>query len=142
MNAGAPRQTDCVEIAVALVRHEGRLLIGRRGNDGPLAGYWEFPGGKVEPGETPAEAAVRECLEETGLAVRVTERYPDVVHHYDYGSVHLHFFACAADAQQQLLPPRFRWVTPAELSHYTFPAANAAMIERLANSPESATGHR
>ena len=52
-----------VEIAIAVVEHEGRFLIGLRPPGAPLAGLWEFAGGKLEPGETPQMAAARECLE-------------------------------------------------------------------------------
>ena len=119
-------------IAIAVVKHEGKYLIGLRPAGVPLAGYWEFPGGKVQPGETPGEAAARECLEEAGLTVRVVGRYPDVEHDYPHGKLLMHFFACelAASATGPL-PDRFRWVRSAELSEYKFPPANARMLTAL-----------
>jgi len=121
-----------VRIAIAVVEHQGRFLIGRRPDHGPLAGLWEFPGGKIEPGETPQAAAARECLEETGLAVEVGPAYEEVSHRYEHGSVRLCFFACRPIADPHDLPERFRWVEPRELAEYAFPAANARLIERLA----------
>ncbi|MDP6469251.1 MAG: NUDIX domain-containing protein, partial [Pirellulaceae bacterium] len=59
-------------IAIAVVEHNGRFLVGMRPVETVLAGFSEFPGGKVEPNEVPAQAAVRECLEETGLEVEVS----------------------------------------------------------------------
>jgi 8-oxo-dGTP diphosphatase len=118
-------------IAIAVVQHAGRVLVGLRGDDVVLAGYWEFPGGKVGEGETPAAAAARECLEETGLAVRITGLLASVQHTYDYGPLALEFFAAEPlDAEQ---PPRapFRWVPLAELPQYRFPPANAEVIARL-----------
>jgi len=126
-HAHAPR----TPISVAVVEHEGRFLIGLRGPDGPLAGVWEFPGGKVKPGETPEAAAARECLEETGLAVRVTGSYPQIDYDYEHARVRLHFFACTPIEQQGPLPSRFRWVSRAELGQYTFPPANASLLALL-----------
>src|SRR5262245_23048023 len=81
-------------IAIAVVEHAGRYLVGRRPEGVPLAGLWEFPGGKVRDGETPEKAAASECLEETGLEVHVGQAYPEVVHAYEHGQVRLSFFAC------------------------------------------------
>ena len=65
--------SDVTSIAVAVVEHEGRVLIGQRPPGTALAGYWEFPGGKIGAGERAEEAARRECLEETGLITRTTD---------------------------------------------------------------------
>jgi mutator protein MutT len=127
-DASAPR----VEIAIAVVRDAaGRLLIGQRPAGAALAGLWEFPGGKLLAGETPEAAAVRECLEETGLAVRVVDRYATILHDYPHGRLRLHFFLCAPLGAECRLPARFRWVAAAELGQYTFPDANAPVTERL-----------
>ena len=119
------------EIAIAVVARDGEFLIGQRPAGVPLAGLWEFPGGKLLPGETPATAAARECQEETGLHVQVGEAYPDVVHDYDHGRLRLHFFACQpVDPDQTPLAP-FRWVARARLADYSFPAANARLVAWL-----------
>jgi 8-oxo-dGTP diphosphatase len=125
-----------VEIAVAVIEHEGRYLVGLRPAGAPLAGLWEFPGGKLQMGETPAAAAQRECWEETGLSVTAGAAYPTVEHEYAHGRLRLHFIACSLRdfAPGTLVPEvaeRFRWVPAAELSRYDFPAANAALIELL-----------
>ena len=80
-----------VQIAIAVVSWDDQFLIGQRGEGRELAGYWEFPGGKMHADETPAAAAERECLEETGLCVTAIDTYLDQVHEYDYGQLHLHF---------------------------------------------------
>lgn len=118
-------------IAIAVVEHEDRFLIGLRPEGVALAGYWEFPGGKVEPDESAEDAARRECLEETGVEVAVGEPYPDVVHQYDHGKVHLRFFACRAIASAQVHADRFRWVRRDELANYEFPPANAGLLNYL-----------
>jgi 8-oxo-dGTP diphosphatase len=118
-------------IAIAVVQHAGQVLVGRRGDSAALAGYWEFPGGKVLSGESPAAAAARECLEETGLAVHIIGPLASVKHTYDYGPLGLEFFTAEPlDAEQLPLAP-FRWVPLAELPQYRFPPANAEVIARL-----------
>ena len=121
-----------IPIAIAVVEHEGRFLIGQRPASAALAGYWEFPGGKIEPGETPAAAAIRECLEETGLVVEALFRYPTHVEEYGHGTVELHFIGCQV-ALPRILEPRqpFRWVARAELADLRFPAGNRRVLEQV-----------
>ena len=116
---------------MAVVVDDGRVLIGQRPAGVALAGLWEFPGGKIEPGESPAEAAVRECLEETGLVVTAAETLEETRHTYDHGTVHLYFVACKAhDASVSVQSP-FRWVNRRELGACEFPAANTNLVRRL-----------
>lgn len=121
-------------IAVAVVSHGGRVLIGRRPAGAALAGLWEFPGGKVHEGETPHDAAARECLEETGLAVRVAGLLAEVEHAYSHGLVRITFFA--ADPLDPAAPPRkpFRWVPMGELHQYQFPEANREVVAGLSQA--------
>jgi 8-oxo-dGTP diphosphatase len=120
-----------VEIAVAVVEHDGRFLVGRREAGAPLAGYWEFPGGKIQAGESPEDAAVRECLEETGLRVRVRGRHCAADYDYAHARVRLDFFDCEPLEPQAPLPARFCWVAAGELSRLAFPPANASLISQL-----------
>jgi 8-oxo-dGTP diphosphatase len=122
-------------IAIAVVEHEGRFLIGQRPEGVPLAGLWEFPGGKIEPGETPEAAAVRECLEETGLQVQPLFRYPVHTEQYDHGGVELHFIACRPLNEQAGCPKSpFRWVAQSELKQYEFPSGNRGLLKLLCDS--------
>lgn len=138
-------------IAVGVICDRERFLIGPRPAGGPLAGFWEFPGGKVEPGESPVDAVIRECLEETGYRVCVVGRYPDQLEHYDQGSVHLHFFACelaeqeGADEKSAEMPGTpFRWVPRAALGEFEFPRGNRRLLQILATGkpPESGSAPR
>ena len=90
-----------VPVAIAVVEDAGRVLIGRRPKGKPLGGYWEFPGGRVEPGETPEETAIRECQEETGLRVDVVGTYGCHEHEYSYDHVKLYFFACRPESTEE-----------------------------------------
>ncbi len=128
--------TARTEIAIAVVTRDGCLLIGKRPEGTTLEGYWEFPGGKVSPGESAAEAAARECLEETGLKVEVGAAYPPVDYDYPHARLRLSFFACTAVEQQRELPERFRWVPAVELAEYQFPPANDALVKLLVDSAQ------
>lgn len=126
MNSQGP-----MEIAVAVVRQGDMVLIGRRQEGTILGGYWEFPGGRIELGEAPEEAAARECLEETAIAIRVSGILAVVDHHYDHGALRLHFFDAVPVDRQPVPCVPFRWVPMAELDAYAFPPANAAVLKAL-----------
>ncbi len=121
------------QIAIAVVRHDDRFLIGQRPAGTPLAGCWEFPGGKVKTaeGESTQDAARRECLEETNVLVAVGGEYLAQVESYEHGAVHLHFFDCVPVDVTQTPREPFRWVARANLSDYTFPAGNRAILDLL-----------
>ena len=123
-------------IAVAVVEQDDHLLIGPRPAGVPLAGCWEFPGGKIQPGETPAQAAVRECQEETGLQVRALGSYLTHVQHYEHGCLRLHFIRCQPIDDRPTAAQPFVWVPRSALSQYTFPAGNRRLLERLVGERE------
>ena len=120
------------DIAIAVVEHEGRFLIGQRPDGVALAGLWEFPGGKVEPGESPAVAAMRECAEETGLAIEVLGEYPAHTHAYEHDEVRLHFFRCRAIGDEVAPRAPFIWVERERLRGYEFPRGNDGLLALLA----------
>jgi 8-oxo-dGTP diphosphatase len=126
-------------IAIAVVEHEGCFLIGQRPEGVPLAGLWEFPGGKIQPGETPEAAAVRECVEETGLAVEPRCRYPENIQQYDHGQVELYFIACSliSEGSSEVQPP-FCWVRCEDLNRFEFPSGNAGLLRILSKSGSKA----
>lgn len=120
-------------IAVAVVRQHGHVLVGRRAADAiDAAGLDEFPGGKVEPDESPAEAAARECLEEAGIAVRIDGLLDRTASPATSGSLDILFFAATPldDREEPLVP--FAWVPVAELASLRFPPANAGVLARIA----------
>jgi 8-oxo-dGTP diphosphatase len=128
------------EIAIAVVRRGDDVLVGRRPNDVPLGGLWEFPGGKVRCDESPVEAAVRECAEETGLEVRVLDALARVVHTYDHGTLQLDFFACQLQSQHAAPRGPFRWISIGDLSGLDFPEANREVLDRLMAEHEAEKG--
>ena len=120
------------QIAIAVVQENDLFLAGPRDAKQVLGEYWEFPGGKIEAEESASEAAIRECLEETGIAVQVVGQYPAVLHDYDHGTVQLHFFDCRPASESPPPQTPFRWIPRKELSDYVFPAANQSLLALLA----------
>jgi mutator protein MutT len=129
------------DIAIAVVEHNGRLLIGQRPPNVALAGLWEFPGGKVEPGESPAEAAVRECAEEAGLAIEVLSEYPTHTHAYPHDKVRLHFFRCRVIGDEAQPRAPFMWVERKRLGDYEFPRGNDKLLMLLADDAAGNCSH-
>lgn len=121
---------ESTNIAVAVVQRDGQFLVGRRPAGVPLAGFAEFPGGKVKAGEAADEAAARECLEETGIEVEVMDLLATVEHEYPHGMLCLYFFSCRV-ARKATPCGTFRWVSPEELLQLEFPPANRKVLERL-----------
>jgi 8-oxo-dGTP diphosphatase len=119
------------QIAVAVVEHEDQFLIGQRPPGVPLAGLWEFPGGKIEPGETADAAAIRECREETDLEVQADKTLLLHEEHYPHGTVALHFIACRLTFPATAPRPPFRWVMRTDLAGYEFPAGNRELLGLL-----------
>ncbi len=121
--------------AVALVDVDGRVLLTRRPEGKPMAGLWEFPGGKVEAGETPEAALVRELDEE--LAIDVTENclapFSFASHRYDDFHLLMPLYVCRV--WDGVVRPRegqeTKWVQPNRLRDYPMPAADKPLIAML-----------
>lgn len=127
-------------IGIAVVEHQQRYLVGVRGPDVPLAGFAEFPGGKCGTNESPADCAVRECLEESGLTVTVKRLLTRIEFEYPHGRVDLHFFLCHPANPEDVAERHhaFWWATTAELRNLTFPEANAGIIRFLGDPTSGA----
>lgn len=125
-----------IQVAAALVFRDGLLLITQRRQGDHLGGLWEFPGGKVEPGESFAECLARELQEECGLEILVGEEIEDIVHAYPEKTVRLKFFRCdwQAGEARPLGCAALAWVRRDQLAEYRFPAADARLIDRLTAS--------
>jgi mutator protein MutT len=123
---------EAVEVVAAVVERDGRYLITRRLEGTHLAGLWEFPGGKILPGEQPENALRRELKEELGVDAAVGELIQTVDWTYPEKSVRLLFFRCAlAGEPTPLEGQEMRWVAAAALPSYSFPDADATLIARL-----------
>ncbi|MBM3884025.1 MAG: 8-oxo-dGTP diphosphatase MutT [Verrucomicrobia bacterium] len=133
---GAPAE-KLIEVAAGLIFRAGRLLLTQRHSHDRLGGLWEFPGGKLELGESYADCLRRELREELGLEVVVGELVEQITHRYPERSVHLKFFRCAIATgdPRPLGCQDLAWVTAAELARYEFPAADARLLDRLVATP-------
>ena len=127
--------TPPIHVVAAVILRNGRYLITRRQKGVHLEGYWEFPGGKVDRGETDAAALVREIREELDAGVKVGRLVLAATHHYPERSVSLAFYECVlTEGPRPLLGQEMRWVAPAELTSLEFPPADEELIARLSVS--------
>lgn len=123
-----------MEVVGGIIRRGDRFLVGKRAEGKYLAGFWEFVGGKIEPGETPAQALMRECREEIALPVVNLKERTSVTHVYPDRTVHLILLDCepAPGAEPQNLEhAELGWFTPAELRELPFCPADVELLPVL-----------
>jgi 8-oxo-dGTP diphosphatase len=138
---GQEPQERPIAVGIGLVRRADCFLVRQRPENTVYAGYWEFPGGKCEPGEDPAHATARECFEETGLQVVVGRLRRVTTYRYPHGLVELFFHDCASlhPSDEPALGSGFQWVKATELASLHFPEANEAILEEIAREPVTGT---
>jgi len=122
-----------IDAALAVVVRDGQVLICLRKTDDTFGGYWEFPGGKCEAGETLEQCLRRELLEELAIHVRPLHRLTTIEHDYPHVSIRLHPFICEHESGQieHRECQTSRWVAPASLREHRFPPANGPLLEEI-----------
>ncbi|MET4638013.1 (deoxy)nucleoside triphosphate pyrophosphohydrolase [Mycetocola sp. 2940] len=128
-----------INVVGAVIRRDGLILCAQRGLAGSLAGMWEFPGGKIEPGETPREALEREIVEELHCRVAVGELVTTTVHEYDFGIVTLTTYFCELIEGIPFLSEHEAvvWLPPAELGTLEWAPADVPAVELIEQTPVS-----
>jgi A/G-specific adenine glycosylase len=130
---GRKKPVPTHRVALAVIVRRGKIYIQRRPEEGHLGGLWEFPGGKCAPGEEPRAAVARECLEELGVEVVVSEKLAQVSHAYSHFKVVLHVFVCRLRGPAPRADQPHAWVRYGELRKYPFPAANHKFFPQIKN---------
>ncbi|MEM8664961.1 MAG: (deoxy)nucleoside triphosphate pyrophosphohydrolase [Pseudomonadota bacterium] len=124
-----------IVVAALLVDGEGNILIAQRPEGKAMAGLWEFPGGKLEPGETPEAALVRELDEELGIAVDPADLSPFTFASHTYQTFHLlmPLYLCKVwgGTPQPREVTAVRFVPPATLTNFAMPAADAPLVQHI-----------
>ena len=129
-------------VAVAMLDPDGRVLIAERPPGKALAGLWEFPGGKIEPGERPEETLIRELAEEIGVTVEEACLAPLTFASHRYDEMHLlmPLYVCRrwSGFARPLEGQRLKWVRPRDLRHHPMPPADEPLIPALMELVEAA----
>lgn len=120
-------------VIAAIIMKDGKVLIAQRGQGQRLAGKWEFPGGKLEEGETPEECLRREIKEELDMDIEVEGYFGESVYHYETGPVRIVFYRARMLGGNCRLRvhSRVEWVSPHQLAKYDFAPADVPIVHKL-----------
>jgi 8-oxo-dGTP diphosphatase len=120
-------------VAAAIIRKNGSVLLARRSVGQKLAGFWEFPGGKVEHGETAEECLARELAEELGILTRIGEKCAESLHQYDHGNFHIvaYLVDCIAGEPRPIVHDRLEWVKIDDMERYQLLPADIPIVKSL-----------
>lgn len=124
------------DVTAGIILYGGRVLITRRAPGQRQAGKWEFPGGKIEPGESAEACLSREILEELGLVVTVGEFFMESIHVYEHGTVRLlaYFARYDGGVPQLRVHDAFTWALAEELPHFDFAPADLPIVSALCSA--------
>lgn len=120
-----------IDVTCALVIKNGKLLACQRGAESFHPFEWEFPGGKVEAGETPQECIVRELQEELGLAVEISKELEAIEHDYPWNRIRLIPFLCKVTDDEPIINEHhaIRWIKPADFEKLKWSAADFRLFK-------------
>jgi 8-oxo-dGTP diphosphatase len=124
---------DPIKVTAAILEKDGRLIIAQRKSKDHLGGKWEFPGGKIEPGETPEECLARELKEEFSIEVSIGNFLGSNIHHYDHISIELMAFRTiwVGGELNSTDHKDYKWVTIDELDQFDFAPADRPFVDKL-----------
>ncbi len=129
-------------VTAAIIQKNGSVLLARRSAGQKLAGFWEFPGGKVENGETPEECLARELDKELGILTRMGEKCAESLHRYDHGNFRIvaYLVDCTAGEPRPNVHDRLEWVKIDEISRYQLLPADIPILASLQKLKELGRG--
>ncbi|MCS4168549.1 (deoxy)nucleoside triphosphate pyrophosphohydrolase [Sphingobacterium sp. BIGb0116] len=124
---------DLITVVCGIVFKDDLVLICRRKPEKSLGGYWEFPGGKVEDGESNEESLLRELIEELNLKVKIKQHFFDTVHQYDNGAIGLISFICETEniASESTDHDQLEWVKISDLLNWKLAPADIPIAKEL-----------
>lgn len=124
---------DIVRVTAAILVKNGRIIIAQRHSDDHLSGKWEFPGGKIEAGETPQACLKRELKEEFQIEVSVGDFLGSKEYDYEHISIELLVYRAYWDSGDIMLRDHadYRWISPVALGQYDFAPADIPFVEKL-----------
>lgn len=133
------KKRNWVPVVTGLIKKEGKVLVGLRPEGRNLPGVWEFPGGKLELGETPEEALARELSEELGIEAEVGKLLFAITHSYSGTGILLLFYHVKfwKGEPKDVHHEKLRWVTVKELQQLTLPDANFKVLKRITETLEN-----
>jgi 8-oxo-dGTP diphosphatase len=135
-----PSDSPVTIVLAAVIERDGQLLVTRRLEGTHLSGYWEFPGGKCEPGEAHESCLARELLEELNVTSEVGDEILVTEHAYPSRTVRLHFRWCRISGEPTaVMGQAMRWITRQELGELQFPDADRELINLLQRSTSPAS---
>lgn len=128
-----PRTKPEIRVVAAVIERDGKYLITQRSPRARMPLLWEFPGGRVENGETDAVALARELAEEMAVAVHIGDELLAVVKEYEHYVIDFHVYLCTLLTEEirKIKVHDYRWVTSDEFEDYPFPAADQETVETL-----------
>jgi len=125
-----------IEVTAAIIKDKNKTLIARRSSEKHLGGYWEFPGGKIELGETPRQSLIREINEELGIQIRVINFFMETTYHYPNKTILLKAYICNIDSGTIKLNAhdKIEWVKINEFKNFKFAPADISFVNAIINS--------
>lgn len=132
MNNQATKELPVIVCAAVIISAD-KILITLRPEGSRLAGFWEFPGGKLDPGESPQQALIREIREELDITIRVGAIFETVYHRYDWGTALILAYLCdwTSGEIQHLEVADHRWVTAEEMASFRMLPADEPILRKL-----------
>ena len=123
-----------ITVTAGIIQHDGKILIAQRKKSKSLGGYWEFPGGKIEPGETCSACLAREIKEEFDISIDVGDFLMETDYAYDFGDLKMYVYRALWNGQGDIHicdHEAYRWVRLDELKNFNFAPADVPVVEKI-----------